>query len=222
MRRKIAYSLALLSILLVLSAVTTNSLAADYKKVGVQVGSAADYTFTIGKHVASNTTGTMHLSITAITNVTLVSFNYTYSYQNGTTHSSAQTGNVSTGFYGGNITVLQLIAANLTVNDNVAIGNSWKINQTAYMIVAGANRTLNHFYFASGVVSIYYDRITGMMTDIRLNFGPLLGWINMTMTSTNLWSATGGGGLSTTTLIIIGGVALVVIVAALLLLRRRK
>jgi hypothetical protein len=112
-----------------------------------------------------------------------------------------------------------LIAANLTINDPVFSGSTGKINDTTTMIIAGANRTVNHLKIAGGELEDYWDKSTGIM--VKLNFYLISGWLNFTMTSTNLWSPSGFS-LSTTTLIIIGGIAVIVIVAAMLLLRRHK
>lgn len=216
MRKKLAYGLALLSVLLVVSATYTPALATTYQ-LGVQAGNTADYTAAISS-ISNVTKG--HMSVHNATG-TIAGLDFTFMYPNGTvaTSSSISVMVDVTSTNGSDIGFIFLIAKNLTHGDSVYPTATLTINETTTMIVAGANRTVNHLSLA-GVDNFYWDKATGVI--VKMNFF-FFAWINLTMTSTNMWSAGGLFGLDTTTLLIIGGVVvLVIIVAAVLLMRRRK
>lgn len=214
MRKKMAYGLALLSILLVVSAMYTPALATTYE-VGVQVGNTADYTASI----TSSDDTKLQLSVFSVSG-TVAIFNASYYFANGTKDSStsySQTCDVNSAS-GSGLGWFLLIAKNLAAGDPAYPTASFIINETTTMIVAGTNRTVNHLSLVNGLLNLYWDKPTGIMVKMNLFF---IGWLNFTMTSMNMES---GGGLSTTTLLLVGGVAAVVIIiaAAVVVMRRRK
>jgi hypothetical protein len=225
MRRKTAYSLVLLSMLVAVSMVYNPAVAApNYKLVGVQVGNTADYSTIIGNSTWTAPDTKLHISVFSVSGA-LVTFNSTYYFTNGTVDNSPDLDksfqvNVTAPSLSTLFGWISLTAANLTAHDAVFYGSTGTINETTHMIVAGVNRTVNHLSLSGGAWNLYWDKPTGIM--VKMNFW-LLAWLNYTMTATNMWSAGGGGlGLSTTTLLIIGGVAVVVIIAAALVLMRRR
>jgi hypothetical protein len=225
MKRRLALSLALLTILMVVSATSLPTQGATYK-LGVQAGNTADYT-------ASLTTGAsmtkLHASIHNATG-TVAGIDFTYHFTNGSVALTGSalvdvaTTNASSG------SSIYLIAANLTTNDPV-ISGFLPLNQTTTLIAAGVNRTVNHLLITLPSMGIYFnnywDQLTGILVQANMNVSTSIGWVNLTMSGTNMWGAgaTGGtGGLSSSTLLIVGAVVVVVIVivVAVLLLRRRK
>lgn len=214
MRKKLAYTFALLSILLVISTTYTPALATTYQ-LGVQAGNTGDYTATISGN--SNVTKA-HMSVHNVTG-SVAGLDFTFIYPNGTV---AKSSSISvfvdvTSTNGSDLGWIFLIGKNLTNGNPIYPTAPYMINATTTMIVAGVNRTVNRL--SIGDTTFFWDKNTG--TIVKMNFH-FFGWINITMTATNMWSAAGLFGLSTTTLLIIGGVVLVIIVAAVLLLRRRK
>jgi hypothetical protein len=117
---------------------------------------------------------------------------------------------------------LFLIAKGLTKGDPIYPTATDIINDAATMTVAGASRTVDEEF--TGFDSFYWDQATGITAGFNLGFPG--DWLNITMTSTNMWSS---GWLSTTTLskttlLLIGGVviAVVMVAVAVVLVRRRK
>jgi hypothetical protein len=214
MNKKLAFSLALLTILMVVSAASMPTQAATYK-LGVAAGDTADYT----AHFSSNTNITKaHLSVHNATG-TVAGLDMTLELANG---SAVSSGHVSlyvdvASTNGSNLGFLYLIAGNLTTGDPVYPTATETLTQTT-MIVAGVNRTVN--YVSSSGSSVYWDKDTGIV--VKAYFFIYIYSVNMTMTATNIWSAGGFLGLSTTTLVIVAVVVLIVIVAIVLLMRRRK
>jgi len=210
MRKRLVLSLATISMILLVTAVCNPASATSYA-VGVKVGDTADYTASATGEPFSK----MHLSVYGIVG-TVVTLNLTYYYPNGTLHDqSTVTGDLLTGSGG---ILLFLIARNLTQGDPVYSGSTMKVNKTVTMTVAGASRSVNYVNLTMGYWQFYWDKETGLMTQVRFLF---FGWMNLTLTSTSLWSA-GLFGLSWTTLAIIGGGAVVLIAVVALVLRRRK
>jgi hypothetical protein len=92
------------------------------------------------------------------------------------------------------------------------------------MTVAGVSRFLLHATGSSIVVSyfdMYFDRQTGLVT--QGNYNTPGGWINVTLVSTNVWSAPPAPeGLSASTLLVIGeGAIIVVLLVAMVFIARR-
>jgi hypothetical protein len=215
MRKKVAYGLMLLSILLVVSTAFNPAAAApNYQLVGVKVGNTADYSTSIGNSTYTSPDTRLHISVFSI-NGALVTFNSTYYFSNGTADPEPDKSfqvNVTKPIF---LDWISLVAANLSAHDPIYQGSTITINETTSMIVVGANRTVNHLSLA-GMENFYWDLATGIM--VKMNFWLLL-WLNYTMTATNMWS---GGGLPMEVILIGGVAAIVIIAAAAILLRRRK
>jgi hypothetical protein len=174
--------LAVLLVLLALFANCTSALAADYEKVGVKVGNIADYETSLTSSDYNRT----HILIYGIVG-TVIYLNLTYYHPNGVVGSESQL--VGDVFAGGGYLFAYLLAANLTAGDPIYSNAPEKINETITMIVAGTSRTVNHLSVITSneYFDAYWDKATGLMT--KLNFW-LIGWINMTIISTDAWSIT--------------------------------
>lgn len=177
MRKSVVYSLALMSVLLVLTTPVSFASAADYTKVGVKANDMVVYKLSI-----SAKTENKSIMLVSGINGTEVYLSYTNFFPNGTISSqSQQSTNVTTG---STLGWLSLIAANLTAGDPVYSGATTTINETVTMTTAGANRVVNHLYLSSGMLDIYWDKITGLMVKINFLF---FGWLNYTMLYTTAW-----------------------------------
>jgi hypothetical protein len=172
--------LAVLLVLLVCSATCTSALAADYGKVGVKVGNTADYETSITSPTDYNRT---HVLVYGIVGTTIY-LNLTYYHPDGTVGSESQL--VGDVFVDGGYLFAYLLAANLTAGDSIYSGASMVINETTTMTFAGTSRTVNHLRTSDGLFEAYWDKATGLMT--KLNFW-LIVWTNMTIISTDAWSA---------------------------------
>jgi hypothetical protein len=174
--------LAVLLVLLALLANCTSALAADYEKVGVKVGNTADYETSLTSSDYNRT----HILVYGIVG-TIIYLNFTYYHPNGVVGSESQL--VGDVFAGGGYLFAYFLAANLTAGDPIYSNAPEKINETITMTVAGTPRTVNHRSVITNneYFDAYWDKPTGLMT--KLNFW-LLGWINMTIISTDAWSTT--------------------------------
>ena len=182
---KVASRYIVLAFLLVLLAQLANctfALAADYEKVAVKVGDTADYETSLTGPDYNRT----HILVYGIVG-TAIYLNLTYYHPNGMVGSESQL--VGDVFAGGGYLFAYLLAANLTAGDAIYSNAPEKINETITMNVAGTPRTVNHLSVitANEYFDGYWDKATGLMT--KLNFW-LLGWINMTIISTDAWSIT--------------------------------
>jgi hypothetical protein len=196
--------------LLVLSVVVNSTSAADYTKVGVSLGGTADYSLSTDYGTANR----MRVYVYGIVG-SVVTLNITDYYPNGTaTPTSQMIVDVVTGGLGS----IYLISAGLTPGDPIYSGASYAISDAPTRQVAGASRPQNHvvdtnYLGSGGRIDWYWDQATGLATEITFW---ALGWYNITLTSTSLWS-----GLPLTTILLVAG-AIVAIIAAVLLIRRRK
>jgi hypothetical protein len=213
-RKKLAFTLTLLSILLVVSATYTPALATTYQ-LGVQAGNTADYTASV---TASSDTK-LRLSVRNVTGTT-AGVDLTYYFANDTIDTLQSSSHyidvASTSGSGGSFWIF-LIAKNLNNGDEVYPTSGLTLNASTTMIAAGVNRTVERLSFLDN--TMYWDKDTGIIVKMNLHF---IIWINITMTATNMWPAGGLFGLSTETLLIIGVVGVVVIIAAAVLLMRRR
>jgi hypothetical protein len=216
LRKTLAHSLALLSILLVLTATSGIAMATSYSNVGVKVGDTADYK-TASSWVTDNKT---RLYFTYISK-TIVSIDDMSFWPNGTLHSSTSwTGNISS--YEFPIYVA-LLAAGLTVGDHIGtVPSSPTIDVNTTLTVAGASRLCNHAH-KEGVLFYldgYWDKETGLL--VKGNFASLLfpGWFNATLISTTVWSQPSV--LSMTTIALIEGAVIVVLLIAMVFVARRR
>jgi hypothetical protein len=215
MNRKLAFSLALLAILMIVSATSMPTQAVTYQ-LGVSAGNTADYTASITG--LTNVTKA-HLSVHNATG-TVAGLDLSFYCSNG---SLAKGENISakvdvTSTNGSDLGFLFLIAKNLTATNPVYPTATLVINQTTSLTVAGASRTVNRL--ALGNSSFYWDQATGITVEMNLK---IVGWFNLSMTATNMWSSPLGFLSSNmTTILIIVVIVVIVIVAAVVLLRRRK
>jgi len=232
MRKALPFALAILSVLVLLSASLTSSLAADYTKVGVKMGDTADYLFASSDRKMDGAVA--HVSIQKVEG-TKVTINGTIRYPNGTMQAQSISGDV---YSGQNSSYYFLICANLTQGDQVYSGSQMKITETISMSIVGALRDVNHFSSENILASfnIYWDKLSGLM--VRLD-GSGFGYsITATLTNTTAWSPspqppsetnnTGGTGSAgndssgVTLWLVSGGTAAALMIAAVVVLRRRR
>jgi hypothetical protein len=231
MKKAFVWALTAISLLLVFTgAAWAAPLAPDYTKVGVKVGDVAIYRYSSG--LPQNKTRLLVYGIVG----SLVTFNYTLYNPDGSVASYGQpTIDVVTGagaYY-------FLIAANLTTSDPVYSGWPIAINETTQMVVAGALRTVNHIICLGGSLNAYWDRATGLMTELHLGPPPasqaiessrdehhserVLLWQNYTLLSTTAWSPDTVPSLfNMTTIALIEGVVIIVLVIVLIVLASRR
>jgi hypothetical protein len=221
MNRKLAFSLALLMILMVVSATSMPIQAASYN-IGVAAGNTADYTATM---TATSSISSVHLLINNVTG-TKAGIALTPHLTNGSTM-PAQTMYIDVASTSFNSFFFILIAANLTTNDPIYPSAPVTLNQSSYMVVTGANRTVNHFkstFGGTAYYDVYWDKLTGLIVKGNMYISSAGGWVNLTMSGNNIWAAGAGTilGVSTTELVAIVVIVVIVIAVAFLLLRRRK
>jgi hypothetical protein len=208
--KKLAYSLTLLTILLISSVVLAPASAADYNKVGVKIGDTATYNILI----PGQTYNTLKVSVENVVG-TLVNLNLSYYNPNGALDHSVLTGlsNVSSGQNG---ISLFLICANLSAHEPFVNGTGWPtINETISMTKAGATRTVNHLDYNVTLnhrFEAWWDTLTGLMVEAAVG-GPYTPYQNYFLTSTSLWSPSSSASpLNTTTLLLIVGTCAIVVV----------
>jgi hypothetical protein len=225
LNRKIAYSLALLTMLLVLSVVTNPTNAITFTP-GVKAGSTADYKVLGNPALTYNRT---HITVWGTTGsyVALTATNYR---PNGAID-SVVAHNYSISSYGGSsfldAVFYWVVGANLTKGpDEIlsAFPGVFVVNNLT-MTAAGVSRFVLHAN-GSGIYvtyfDMYFDRATGLV--IQGNYATGVGWINVTLVSTNVWSqpAPAESPFSTTSIIAIAGVGIVALVVGLLVGRSGK
>jgi hypothetical protein len=190
MKRKLACLLAVMATLFILtSSATPTVAAANYKAVGIKNGDVATYTYKTNMggtidQVATTTTYILGISGTQVT------FVRDYNYANGSYYGSdSYTENVSQ-YVPGNHIWLRLIPANLSVNDPIQVGSSYKVNQTFPATFAGVQRSVNNVSFMSSGKSCSkeYDKATGLFLSSNLYLGSSQ-WENVSLVSTTAWSA---------------------------------
>ena len=182
MRKRIAYPLALLSILFVLTATASSAAAADYTKIGVKIGDTATYALS----ETGSTDNTTTLLVWGILG-TQVYLNFTDYTPLGTVDVKRQV--IADIYAGSSVGFIDLVAGNLTVNNELYSGSTgYWINDTTSMIISGLNRTVNHFKILGGDVEVWWDKATGLMVKSNF-FRHITGWYNLTMISTTAWSA---------------------------------
>jgi hypothetical protein len=216
LRKTYLYSLAALSILLVLGATINPTMAADYNKVGVKVGDTATYKY-------STTGSTDNKSTIFVWGVvgSLVYLNFTIYTPSGTVDGKVQ---YLVDVYAGELIprYLYLIAGNLTKNDALYHGSTgfW-INDTTTMIISGVNRTVNHFRLPGGLWESWWDKETGLMVKANILYYV---WFNYTMISTTAWSAPAQppGLFSNPMTLVALGEGLVIVLLLVLVSRRGK
>jgi hypothetical protein len=220
----------MLSMLIVLSASFSSSLAVDYTIVGVKVGDTAEYTFASNDPKMNGAVA--HVSVQKIEG-TDVTINGTIRYPNGTVQAESIAGDISSGQ---NSSYYLLICANMTQGDPIFTGSEMKITETTSMSILGATREVNHMSLDYIIMSlnVYWDKRSGLM--VRLDGSGLGQSIEVTMTNTTVWSPssqppggtnnTGGTGptssSSVTVWLVAGGVAAVALTATVVLLWRRR
>jgi hypothetical protein len=149
-----------------------------------------------------------------------VYLNYTNYAPGGSVHTKGQ---IIVDVYAGSLlTSMYLIAGNLTKNDGLYHGSTglW-INDTTSMIIAGVNRTVNHFRIPNGAEEAWWDKETGLMVKANIWF---FVWANYTMISTTAWSAPAQPPSlfsNPMTLVAIGEGVLIIVLIALMALRGR-
>jgi hypothetical protein len=208
-RKKAAFALAVFSVLLFASAITTLSKAADYNKVGVKAGDTAEYSTSI----SSTNEVSMLIRIISVS-AYMVTINVTYNYSTGPTQTDVVYFDVSRGT--GFISILT--APGLSVGDPVYLGSSAAIMDIIPMNVTGMTRTVNHYNFSIpgfAYEESYWDRDTGLLvksSNRNPNFSE-----NITLISTTAFS-------SVAVLVVVAGVvgALIVIVVVVEVIVRRK
>jgi hypothetical protein len=186
MRRALACSVALASILLLLAVACTPARAVDYK-LGLALGTTASY--------SASTTNTNETSLDIVvvwTNATALRLASTDRYANGTEETRYDTWDVRYG-PGDNITLavewLWVVAANLSAGDQIVMyGIPRTVNSSTIMMAAGAIRTVNLWQLKQDLF-VYWDKPTGLMVKLNMNWGPVIGWFNFTLTATTAWTS---------------------------------
>jgi hypothetical protein len=194
MKRKSICGIAVLSMLLAFTSTFVPATAANYKDIGVSTGVSVIYQYNSTASPSIHTLGVYYQSVVG-TNATMIGTTY---YGDGTIYGSfTKSGNISlyTNIFDQNLRPY-VIAANLNVGDNVTIGSpvTFKINSSSTMLVAGAQRTvLNLNYNQLGSrTDFYYDQSTGLTVKANIYEGGS-NWENVTLISTNAWSAAPAG-----------------------------
>jgi len=186
MRKALGCAVALASIFLLVAVTCAPARAVDYK-MGLSVGNTATYSVD-----TTNNTVTSQVIEVVWTNTTALRLVTTTHYTNGTVDARTNTWDVR---YGpeGNLTLaftfewLKVVATNLTVGDNLWMaGDAAPVNSSATLFAAGALRTVNVWNRADDVFA-YWDRSTGLVINLFLDFGSLFGWVNLSLSSTNIW-----------------------------------
>jgi hypothetical protein len=210
--------------LLVLSVVANPTNAATGYP-GVKAGDTADYKVVGNPALLYNRT---HITVLWTNGyyVALTSANYR---PNGTLY-SVEARNWSIDFYGNinwNIAVFEWLVGKNFTNGAEILGAApgVYVQNNLTMTVLGVSRFVLHANGSSVVVSwfdMYIDRLTGLVT--KGNYLTPVGWINVTLISTNVWSppAPAESPFNTTSIIAIAGVGIVALVVGLLVGRRGK
>jgi hypothetical protein len=190
MRRELACSVALASILLLVAATCAPARAATYT-VGVSVGTTATYSASLtNANISSQNIEVLW------TNLTAVRLASTYHYTNGTDHTRFDTWDVRDPIdanfsLGLSFEWLKVIAANLTAPDLLwPTGDPAPINSTTIMFVAGVIRTVHFWDVLDHELVVYWDKATGLMVKLNLYMGSIIGWLNYSMSATNAWEST--------------------------------
>lgn len=230
MKRRIAFALATLTLVLVLTTAMRPTAAIVYTPGITPSTSVYTQKFSIG--------GTGYKLVNTVYNVagTHVHENLTY-YVNGTLYRKLNPDvDVAANDY---FDMPTIIAANLTTGGLLYGTPGPTINSSTTMIVAGANRTVNYFKqnpnFNASVLGFYleawWDKATGLSVKWNLWWpagqgGPL--WQNVTMVSTTAWSPSppaptpSPSAFSTTSILAIAGVGIVALVIGFLVGRSGK
>jgi len=215
LRKGIAYALTALAILLVMSASTAPTLAADYTKPGAVVGTNALYDYSLSP--SNVTINAIRIRVTAVSG-SVLTLNKT-EYNPGGSVNNTHTGsfNVSTYQYG----VWRFVAANISSGEAPYPGEiAWRFNQTVSNYhIAGRYWTANYInQTVSGVNLVaYIDKPTGILLYWRYrSWNGLME--NYTLTS---YTVESGGFPLELGLFAGGAAALIVIIAVVIYLRRR-
>jgi hypothetical protein len=188
---------------------------------GVKAGDTADYQVVGNPALPYDRT---HITVLGTNGyyVALTSANYK---PDGTLY-SVEARNWSVDFYGGgswNIAVFYWVVGGNFSNgyEILAAVPGVFVTDNLTMTVFGVSRFVLHATGAGIVVNyfdMYFDRQTGLV--IQGNYNTPAGWINVTLSSTNVWSPPEG--LSASTLLVIGeGVIIVVLLVAMVFIARR-
>jgi hypothetical protein len=214
LRKRTAYALVALTIILVITATTSPTRAADYTNVGVGLKDTATYKL-------SSTFGYngSHIYVWGIVGATTY-INVTQTYPNGTLDKYQAIGDFTVfGVY--------LVAGNLSVGDLLWNGlYSPTINRSTTMTASGVSRIVNiannRSYPPFTMDRFYFDKETGLL--IQGNIWTLAaGWRNFTLISTTAWPSTPPEGLlSITTIALVGGVGVVALAVGFLVGRSGK
>jgi hypothetical protein len=223
LKKKSICAIAVLSMLLAFTSTFMPATAANYKDIGVSTGVIVTYQYNSTASPSIPRLSVYYQSVVG-TNATMVGTTY---HGDGTIHDSfTKSGNISlyTNVFAQNLRPY-VIAANLNVGDNITIGSpvTFKINSSSTMSVAGTQRTvLNLNYNQLGSrTDFYYDQSTGLTVKANIYEGGTT-WENITLISTNAWSAAPAGVSDLLLLTGIGIGAIVVGLAVGLVIGRRR
>jgi hypothetical protein len=212
MRNVLVSTLAILSLLLMVSAPSATPLAPDYTRVGVKLGDSAIYRISDSIYPYNKTRIVVHGILGPV-----VTLNRTFYNPDGSIWGQSQ---IPTDLITGIGLGIMLIAANLTTNDPIHSGDTIAVNETIQIVVTGALRTVNHANYYGGHLDGYWDKATGLVTELR--WSPGGHWMNYTLLSTTAWAPdTVPSLLNMTTIVLVEGVVIVVLVIALIVLATR-
>jgi hypothetical protein len=231
LNRKFAYSFALLTMLLVPTAVVYPSSAATYTP-GLQAGNTADYRVVGNPALPYNRTHVYFWgSVGTYALLTATNYKPTGAVQSVTAY------NWSVDTYGGvsymNAVFYWVVGSNFTKGDNILPDTAFGVyvQNNLTMTVLGVSRFILHANGSGLSVTwfdMYFDRATGLVT--QGNYDTASGWINVTLISTNVWSPPASPPASTpaespfttTSIIAIAGVGVLALIVGLLVGRHGK
>jgi hypothetical protein len=182
MKKSLVYGLAVISVLLLLTVTYNPVAAADYTNVGVKIGDTSTYHFSYDSSTDNKST----LLVWGIIG-TYVTLNETHYHPDGSVDFTSQW---FPDVYAGSVFDWLFLIASGLQKDDLVYHNApdYKINDTSHMILGGANRSVNHLRTSDGLIEVWWDRQTGLMT--KLNLWLYTAWWNYTLISTTAWSPT--------------------------------
>jgi hypothetical protein len=230
LNRKFAYSLGILSMLVVLTISVAPTSAASYTTVGIVPGSSSVYSENISSTFPTTETKLV-INIFTVSG-TVVYENASHYLADGTVgRIDNMVVDVNKNSGSSYILMLTVIASGLTTGDPTTPGGLYKINDSSPMTFGGATRTINHFkgstFDASKIyIEDWWDKDTGITVKWNFWFPGSPGyWQNVTMTSTTAWSPSAPPApstFSTTSMIAIAGIGIVALVIGFLVGRSGK
>lgn len=189
MRRALLSMLATISLLFIVAAATTPSLAADYGKVGVTAGDWVDYSVKYystspsqpESEYISQYHNRVHVDILRVMGTT-VTLNVTMFYPNQRAPSEAYNVDISRSL------CCYLSVAGLNKGDPAHIGANIAVEDTIYMTIMETQRNVNIIEPSAALdaqVILYFDQTTGILVESHRS-SLMFGWMVEKVTSTSV------------------------------------